>query len=176
MRWFGNKFRWSGKPSSSAFPLSCATWRHRRESAATHEVPAFPRRLCPVHAANPRCRLRGARTDLPGGGGVSVGAFDGSASLLSGANPGVCMACTEFKTMSLLYALQYANWYVISQFRYTIGIQMQLHPGAAVTAARVWVGLLPLGGAHVVCDDTPRSAGLRGRRSAKHRLCVGRRQ
>ena len=30
------------------------------------------------------------------------------------------------------------------------------HPGAAVTAAGLWVGLLPLGGAHVVRDHTAR--------------------
>jgi hypothetical protein len=50
------------------------------------------------------------------------------------------------------------------------------HQGAAVIAARLRVGLLPLGGAHVVRDRTTDGAGVGGGRTANHRLCRSRRE
>jgi hypothetical protein len=53
---------------------------------------------------------------------------------------------------------------------------LRSHQGAAVIAARLRVGLLPLGGAHVVRDRTAGGAGVGGGRTANHELCRSRRE
>jgi hypothetical protein len=68
--------------------------------------------------------------------------------------PVVCMPNAHLETISLVLRLHYANKYVFYRFRCTIGICRLSHAGAVVTAARLRVGPLPLGGAHVFRDHT----------------------
>jgi hypothetical protein len=72
----------------------------------------------------------------------------------------------QYKTLSWRRTVSLAYSYVLLPLKCIIGITS--HPGAAVTAPRLRVGVLPLGGAHVIRDHTAGDAD----HSAIHVECV----
>src|ERR1700678_4236402 len=70
--------------------------------------------------------------------------------------------------------MNYANEYVLYLGRCIASLRS--HKGAAVIAARLRVGLLPLGGAHVVRDRTAAGAVVGGGSTANHELRRSRRE
>jgi hypothetical protein len=84
------------------------------------------------------------------------------------------MHSKQLKTRSLVNRIHDAKKYVLYLCRCIASLRS--HQGAAVIAARLRVGLLPLGGAHVVRDRTAGGAGVGGGRTANYELCLSRRE
>jgi hypothetical protein len=87
---------------------------------------------------------------------------------------GLRICSMQLKTNSSVDRMHNAKKYVLLLYRWIASLRS--HQGAAVIAARLRVGLLPFGGAHVVRDRTAGGAGVGRGRTANHRLCRSRRE